>query len=63
MSVVCQLVLQVVEVASSGIAGLPVLAGVIVTAYCTFYVATSGRVRDVFASFPTNKQHTENSAG
>ena len=63
VSVVCQLVLQVVEVASSGVAGLPVLAGVIVTAYCTFYVATSDRVRDVFASFPTSKQHTENSTG
>ena len=63
VSVVCQLVLQVVEVVMSGIAGLPVLAGVIVTAYCTFYVATSGRVRDVFASFPTSKQHTENSTG
>ena len=63
VSVVCQLVLQIAEVAMAGVAGLPVLVGVIVTAYCTFYLATSGRVRDVFASCPSTKQHTEDGAG
>jgi hypothetical protein len=63
VSVVCQLVLQIAEVAMAGVAGLPVLVGMIVTAYCTFYLATSGRVRDVFASFPSSKQDTEDGAG
>ena len=63
VSVVCQLVLQLAEVAMAGVAGLPVLVGVIATAYCTFYLATSDRVRDVFASFPTSKQYTEDDAG
>ena len=63
VSVVCQLVLQIAEVAMAGVAGLLVLVGMIVTAYCTFYLATSGRVRDVFASFPSSKQYTEDGAG
>ena len=63
VSVGCQLVLQTAQVAMVGIAGLPVLVGLIVTAYCTLYLATSGRVRDVFASFPTSKQYTEDGAG